>query len=536
MSGTDREPPATASTGFPTSFPQRAACGLTLLALLGGIAAEEPRRTPGIEGEREAAPSVRIEPRISRIEVDLELDPATGMVRSTTTLGVEGRDVRRLVFRVDEGLAVERVRRSGGQVESRKAGRQLTVELEPPITGSATLTFLITGRPRHGKDLAVGPSLAVLAPEDGWYPSSPHIWGDAAVTVRAPAGWLAVAPGRPVASNERGVSRWRTEQPVRSLAVAAAPGLKLGEATAVRTPLRVAGPASGPAAKDIAALLADPLAWLSGALAPYPFDGFNVVLLPGMTGRVRASGMMVAPAARPPVSRSEAADLLSGQWFGERIAGEGAWIEAFASWQASVVCRDRGWALPADIARLREAYFELRGPMDVSLSRAAWDAPPEVLRGKGSAVPDMIRLIVGNRAFFQAVRDLFAQPVGPALSLADLRAVFEKSAGRPLRREFTDWFEQTGAPDLEATMRTMPASTGGYRVDLTLVQRRGTYALPVEVLFEGPGRVHREVVEIDSEKTTPFYVLPFEPRRVEVDPGRKIYRQGAPLANPGREG
>lgn len=522
MHGSDTEPLTAASPRVSFFGAQRVA----LAALLLGASVE----ASGIRAEPRAGV-----PWVSRIEVDLDLDPATGMIQSRSELRIEGDEIRTLVFRVNETLAVEEVRSNGAEAEYRKAGSKLLVEVDPPAP-AATLTVRMTGRPRRGKDLAVGPALAVLAPQDGWYPLAPHMWAEATVRVKAPPGWAAIAPGRRAAAEPAHVAIWRTSGPVRTLAVAAAPALTLTEAVAIRTPVRVAAPEDGPKASAVAEGLAEALSWLSAALAPYPFDGFNLVLAPGWSGRVRASGLMIVPATTDVGSKPEAADLLSGQWFGERVAGDGAWIEAFAAWQAVVVCRDRAWPLPSETARLRAAYFEVRGPRDVPLARAGWDAPAELLRGKGSAAPDMIRLVIGDRPFFDAVRDLFAQPVGPPLSLAQLRGFFEKAAGRSLERAFADWFDRTGAPDLEATIHTLPASTGGYRVDLTLVQRGGAYALPVEVVFEGPGRSHRERVEVETEKTTPFYVLPFEPRRVEVDPNGKIYRYGAPLADPGRQG
>lgn len=475
-------------------------------------------------------------PWVSRIEVDLDVDPGKGTIRSKSSLRIEDVATGRLALRIAEPLAVEEVRSNGAEVEYRKAGGTLIVHGEPSKDGAMDLSVFMTGRPLHGKQLAVKPALAVLAPEDGWYPTAPHMWARATVRIRVPAGWTAIAPGRREAAEPGGSIVWRPLAPVRSLAVVAAPDLFLSEAPAAGTPVRLASPKGGPRAGVLAERLRDGLSWLSAALAPYPFDGFNLVLAPGFRGRARASGMIVVGTEQPIESKSDAVDLLSGQWFGERVAGDGAWIEAFAAWQAVIVCRDRGWPLPSETARLREAYFELRGPMDVPLRRAGWDTPPEILRGKGSAAPDMIRLVAGDRAFFDAVRELFARPIGPPLSLDAVRATFEKAAGRSLGRAFSDWFDQTGAPDFEATIRTLPSSTGGYRVDLSLVQLRGTYALPVEVVFEAPGQTHREVVEVESEKTTPFYVLPFEPRRVEVDPGGRIYRHGAPLANPGRQG
>jgi hypothetical protein len=266
------------------------------------------------------------------------------------------------------------------------------------------------------------------------------------------------------------------------------------------------------------------MAWLSAALAPYPFDAFNVAAIPGFEGRVDASGLVIVGSGALPATDGDGADWLAGQWWGQALGGDGGWIEAFAAWQACVFARDRSLPLPASIAAMRRAYFELRSG-DVALAQAKATAPAAVLRGKGSAAPDMIRLVAGDRAMFDAVRELFAAPVGPPLGLADVRAAVEKQAGRPLDREFSDWFGRAGAPELQGTLRAFPSAGGGFRADVTLTQKRAAYRLPVEIVLYGPsGGEHRETVEVAGDATSVFYIVPFEPTRIEVDPLDRIFR------------
>jgi aminopeptidase N len=136
----------------------------------------------------------------------------------------------------------------------------------------------------------------------------------------------------------------------------------------------------------------------------------------------------------------------------------------------------------------------------------------------------MVRLVAGDRATFDAIRELFAAPIGRPLELGAVRAALERHAGRSLGRVFADWFERAGAPQFEASLRSFPAAGGGFRADVALVQKRGAYALPVEIVIYGPGDERRETVEIADEATSLFYVLPFEPKRIEVDPLNRIFR------------
>lgn len=482
-----------------------------------------PRPRPSAEQERANEPKIVMDPRVARLGIDLTLDPEHGLIRETASVTIEGHGLSTVTFRLQEGLLVERCRAGSGVAEHRKVGTEVHVDVDPAIDGQRTLTFEIRGRPRRGaRDLVTGDH-AALGGSDDWYPTFPATWAVAEVTVHAPSGWTAVAPGSRDAKAPAGTWRWSSATPVRSLAVGAASGLVLGRASVAGVEYRIAAPEGGVDADAVAARLTDGMSWLSGALAPYPFDGFNVVLLPGLKDRFRGSGLVVVPSDAPLATASDGADLLAGQWFGERIAGDGAWTEAFAAWEAIVFARDRALPLPTETSRLREAY--LAGSVrDVPLSTAGWDAPAEVLRGKGSAAPDMVRLVIGDRRCFDAERDLFAAPVGPPISLRDLRQVFEKRAGRNLVRPFGDWFERSGVPEFEATLHVVPSSTGGWRADLKLRQRRGIYELPVEVVFRSAAEEHRETVQVDDEVTTPFYVLPFEPVRVEIDPLDRIFK------------
>jgi hypothetical protein len=469
------------------------------------------------------APPPPEDPVCSEVVIDVTIDPARGTLDETVSLVVAGRGASHLVFALDGGLGVKSSGASAGVIDHRQAGDALIVDLDPPLDGPRTLRFKIGGQPGRHAQTAIGPQRAILAPSTPWYPRLDGLWATTSVTIRVPPGWGSIAPGAPVPRTVPGVSKWTTGKPVRSIAVAAAPGLTVAAGSIVSTPLRLATSGAATPVKAVAARLAPAMAWLSGALAPYPFDSFNLAMLPGYDGRVDAGGLAIVGRAVPLATDSDGADVLAGQWWGQAVGGDGAWIEAFAAWEGCVFARDRALPLPADVEARRLGFFQLRSG-DVPLASAPALAPPEVLRGKGSAAPDMIRLIAGDRAIFDAMREVFAAPIGRPLSLSALRALIEKHAGRSLEREFTEWFERTGAPQFEASVRSFPAAGGGFRADVTLTQKRGVYALPVDIVVYGPGGETRETIEAAEETTSVLYVVPFEPKRIEIDPLNRIFR------------
>jgi hypothetical protein len=461
---------------------------------------------------------------VTRIDLDVRFEPDTGVLRETARVTVVGRDTHEIVFALQESLVVERCSASDGVVEPHRAGADLRLFVDPPLSGPREFSFEISGMPQRAGQPIVAARSVVLAPQDAWYPAMPSIWANASVTVRTPAGWAAVAAGERRGGGDPRVFRWESANPVRTLALAAAPALIVQAKNAGPLRLRLAAAEGGPKIDDAHAKLATAMAWLSGAFAPYPFDGFTLVFVPGLDRRIHGSGIMIVPVGTSLAGPSEAADLLAPQWFGETFAGDGAWIESFAAWAATVFTRDRALPLPEDVEKLRAAYLAASGFSDVALSRAGWDASETVVRGKGSAAFDMVRLSVGDRHFFDAIRDLIQSPTGSSSSLQDVRTALERRVQRSLVREFSDWFDKTGAPQFETTLRSMPASTGGYRADLTIRQRRSIYALPVDVVFHAAGQEHRETIEVEEETTSVFFVLPFEARRVELDPLGKIFK------------
>jgi hypothetical protein len=495
----------------------------TLLALSGLLVLGLPA-APGLAASP-AEVDTALDPRVAGIEIDMTIDPERGMIVQEVTLDIRASNAANLEFGINEWMTVERSRADAGIIEHRKGANTLRVFVNPPITDSRRLTFRVTGQPRRGAEYLVREDRVLLEAADRWYPTLGATWAQARVQVRLPAGWTAVAPGAPVKRSDgsAAVWTWSTRQPVRSVALVAAPGLGMTERKAIRTPVRIVAPQPGARAAAVVDSVEHPLAWFQSSLVPYPFEGLNLVLLPGLERRIRASGMLAVPLDAPLDGPADGADLLAGQWFGERIAGDGPWIEAFAAWYATLYARDRALALPAEIRRLREEYFAMSPNKDVALSRADSLTPAAVLRGKGSAAPDMVRISVGDRRVFDAVADLFRGPISPPFSLAEIRSVFEEHAGATLLRSFADWFDRTGAPELQANMKATSTPQGEWRVDLSLVQLRGNYALPVEVVFFGRGPQHREVVHVDGETTSFTTLLPFEPLRVEIDPLGKLF-------------
>ena len=97
-------------------------------------------------------------PRVTAIDINLSFNPETGLILEQASLEVRGEGLRELTFDLNDGLVVERSSISQGFAEHRQSAGKLRLQLSPPLSGTATLKFRISGRPRRGSRELVGSS------------------------------------------------------------------------------------------------------------------------------------------------------------------------------------------------------------------------------------------------------------------------------------------------------------------------------------------------------------------------------------------
>ena len=459
------------------------------------------------------------------IDVRVELRPEQGLITETARITLEGSSGPVVRFRLNRSLQVERSRTGNGVVGHSQVGETLTVTMTPPMENERrTLTFVMTGRPKHKGDDRVSESGVVLGAGDHWIPTLPSTAAMVDLQVVAPPGWTVLASGEPLPDQAGELHRFRSGKQVRSVGLAAGPGLTTTTSTMANTPLRVAG-GNTRDAKELGRIFSDPLTWLSGTVAPYPYEGLNLAFMPGLDRPVYGGGFIAVPADLALTSLADGADLLTSLWFGEYLAGDGPWMESLAAWQALTYARDRGHGMPSRIAAQRDLYLLMSPNRDVAIRRADGDTPDAVIRGKGSAAWEMIRSTCGNRHFQARMAAMLAEGSGAPLQLEGVRSRFTAGSSEPVEKVFSDWFDRTGLPRFTTRLKSFPTSRGQWRTDLEIHQQGRPYTASVEVVFHGAGQEHRETVHIDQETTQLLYVLPFQAIRAELDPLGRIYKQ-----------
>jgi hypothetical protein len=144
---------------------------------------------------------------------------------------------------------------------------------------------------------------------------------------------------------------------------------------------------------------------------------------------------------------------------------------------------------------------------------------------KGSAVMSMLRYVLGDDKFFQALKSYAQQDAWKANSTEDFRKVVEAVAGRDMGWFFMQWIESDRAPEfrLEYTIyRT--SDPKGFRVMGKISQDMDIFRMPVELKIETDTTPEQKTVEVVGTSSE-FSVDCFgKPKSIVIDPNNRVLR------------
>jgi aminopeptidase N len=140
---------------------------------------------------------------------------------------------------------------------------------------------------------------------------------------------------------------------------------------------------------------------------------------------------------------------------------------------------------------------------------------------KGGFVLHMLRMQVGDSAFFRGLRTYYAQHRHSTALTDDLRSAVESASGQQLGWFFDQWLRRPGYPELTAAWHYDPSSR---EVAITVTQdsRFGAFRVPLTVaVIDSAGTAHRATVSLSAAADAVGQLripLPSPPQRVVLDP------------------
>ena len=276
------------------------------------------------------------------------------------------------------------------------------------------------------------------------------------------------------------------------------------------------------------------LDFYSEIVGPYPYDKLAIV-----ESSTRFGGMENASAifldekliGGERSLESLMAHEIAHQWFGDSVS-QGEWhdlwlSEGFATYFGALFFeRADGRVAFRDVMRgNRDDY--LKKPELAQLAiRDPSAKPSELLNAvrydKAAWVLHMLRGLIGDAAFFGAVRDYYAAHRNANATTADLRMVMERHAQQPLEWFFRQWLDEPGHP-VFSTRWTW--RRGKLSVTMTQTQPGSVFRTPLVLEIRDRNGARRETILVD-ERDERFELIASErPVDVVVDPDDWVLRQ-----------
>lgn len=425
----------------------------------------------------------------------------------------------------------------------RRAPVDVVIRYEGRFQDEAPDLPVNTDNPGYGVSGTIGPRGTLLLGGSGWYPAIAH--ADETVQLRAiaPQGTIAVTAGRSTGvttAEGKTISGWRIDRPIGRLALSAG-RYTITTAQAGTIPIATYFLSDEQRLADTyLQAAAGYLALYETRFGPYPFPKFAIVENFFPTGYGFPSYTLIGGRVLrlPFIVETSLGHEIAHCWWGNGVRVDrsgGNWSEGLTSYVAEHLYQEME---SADAARrhrrqLLRNYATLVGPGDdFSLRRFTHRFnPPTKAIGydKGAMVFHMLRQTIGDKAFGQGLRRLYACRLHQETGWNDLQRAFEHEWGHDLNWFFRQWIDRQGAPSLwlEA-VQSIEEAPGRYRVQGVVRQDEPFYRLSMPLAVSSrSSRTIREVA-IDGPAAPFSITVTGEPTRIEGDPQSHVFRRLVP--------
>ena len=276
---------------------------------------------------------------------------------------------------------------------------------------------------------------------------------------------------------------------------------------------------------------------------PYPYPSLRLGVIEGRTPGGHSPPGMVLIQVRPLLFRSlprtdpgDFSDVpgfflaheLAHQWWGHGVAAQNyheRWLsEGMAQYAAARWARRfHGEDTFRDILRRMARWGRKladKGPISLGHRLGLVEGDPQIFRAvaynKGAYVLHMLRGVVGDDAFREALNSLQDQHRFQKIGTDELREALEVAAGQDLAPYFRDWVYGTSIATLSWSARTTREGSG-YRTEVHVRATDLPAAVPLELAVVHSRR--RDVERVTLEPTGGRFTLRTQgrPRKIEVN-------------------
>jgi aminopeptidase N len=225
------------------------------------------------------------------------------------------------------------------------------------------------------------------------------------------------------------------------------------------------------------------------------------------------------------------ANQVSRQWFGTLVSPttrNHMWLENGMARYSEMLYLEHVNGSGAMDNEIHDAYVEALTVEQPPMMQAARldDYSPEywaTTGGKGAAVLQMLRNVLGDDAFMKVLKEYPARFAWKSANTDDFHKICEEAYGQSLNWFFQQWVESSGAPEFKMEY-TVFRTQKGFRVMGKISQDLDLFRMPVTLRVETEGNPEEKTIEVVGTSSE-FVVETFgKPRNVILDPKGLVLR------------
>ena len=279
------------------------------------------------------------------------------------------------------------------------------------------------------------------------------------------------------------------------------------------------------------------LEFYTNLIGPYPYEKLGLVESSTRFGGMEnSSNIFFDEKAFNGSGRMEGtvAHEIAHQWFGDSVT-EGDWhhlwlSEGFATYFEHIffervdgrekfvrlLLEDKERYLKANTANSRPIYDPATADLFKLLNANNYQ--------KGGWVLHMLRHVVGDRAFFAAIRDYYQRYRDRNAMTADFQQVVEEHSNQKLDWFFDEWIYKAGHPVYDASWHWDDARRE-LRLNITQKQEQVVFRMPLDVVIKTGDKIRLEIVQVNEREQTVTFKLDSKPSGVAIDPDEWVLKQ-----------
>jgi hypothetical protein len=486
-------------------------------------------------------------------DLKIVLHPLENRLSGFDTLTVDARDSSSLGFLLSQTASVRSVSVSGKSRASVFKNGQLLIPLESndrkgPLTLSIEYSasfhdpvpdaFANTDNPGYGVTGIISDRGTFLQAGAGWYPEITGSRSTFRLMVEAPAGTLAVTSGRCLGhktKDGRTFSEWETEFPSEGLSLSAGPYTVKEMSFGAVTIATYFFPESSSLSQDYLQGAARTIALYEELIGPYPFQQFSIVenFFPTGYGFPTYTLLGSTVIRLPFIIETSLGHEIAHGWWGNGVwvdYSQGNWCEGLTTYLADYLYKERiseeeGREYRLQILRNFTTLVNPGNDFPLSQFKGRHDPSSQAIGyGKAAMIFHMVRRSIGNRAFWDGLRDVFRDKLFKEASWKDFQIAFERRAGVSLESFFEQWIFRKGAPRFGLQNPTLERAGASWTITGSIMQKEPSYDLSLLLRLASPSGKQDKKVRVRARETVLQINSQDRPSRLDVDPECDIMR------------